>query len=147
MEMQYGADFDMVNMSMMMTMSSGGGKNDGINSLSSTNMNMGKESGVNMSMSSMSTNNNSFASRSTIVNTTDYETAQAIANKINEVFNGELSNASSESKSTTTSQSIGNAVRELVAKVDSKSPAMDIMTIVHTKIHPKLITAFNLALK
>jgi len=143
----YGVGFDMANMSMMMTMSSGGGKNDGINSLSSTNMNMGKESGVNMSMSSMSTNNNSFASRSTIVNTTDYETAQAIANKINEVFNGELSNASSESKSTTTSQSIGNAVRELVAKVDSKSPAMDIMTIVHTKIHPKLITAFNLALK
>ena len=49
-----------------------------------------------MSMSRMSMNNNSFASGSTIVNTTDYETAQAIANKINEVFNGELTNASSE---------------------------------------------------
>jgi len=56
-------------------------------------MNMGNEGGANISMSSMSMNDNSSASISTIVNTTDYETAQAIAKKINEVFNGELSNA------------------------------------------------------
>jgi gas vesicle protein len=147
----YGAGFDMTNMSMMITMGNrSSGRNDGMNSVSSTNMNVSNEGGADMSMSSMSINDNSSASSSTIVNTTDYETAQAIANKINEVFNGELTNASSETNSTTRSQSIDNidsAIRELVAKVDSKAPAMDIMTMAHTKIHPNLITAFNLALK
>ena len=138
----YGVDFDMTNMSMMMPMSNGG-VNDGTNNISPTNMNMGNEGGANMSMSRMVMN-------STIVNTIDYETAQAIANKINKVFNDELTNASSEMNSTTTGQSINNidsAIRELVAKVGSKAPAMDVMTIVHTKIHPNLIAVFNLALK
>lgn len=145
----YGVDFDMTNMSMMMAMSNGGG-NDGTNNISSTNMNMGNEGGANMSMSRMVMNDNSSASGSTIVNTIDYETAQAIANEINKVFNDELTNASSEMNSTTTGQSINNidsAIRELVAKVGSKAPAMDVMTIVHTKIHPNLIAVFNLALK
>lgn len=75
---------------------------------------------------------------------------EKVRSRLIEVFNGELSNASSETNSTTTSQSIDNiesAVRELVAKVDSKASAMDVMTIVYTKIHPNLITAFNLTLK
>jgi hypothetical protein len=145
----YGVDFDMTNMSMMMAMSNGGG-NDGTNNISSTNMNMGNEGGANMSMSRMVMNDNSSASGSAIVNTIDYETAQAIANKINKVFNDELTNASSEMNSTTTGQSINNidsAIRELVAKVGSEAPAMDVMTIVHTKIHPNLIAVFNLTLK
>lgn len=145
----YGVGFDMTNMSMMMTVSNDGGGNNGVNSLSSTNMNT-NVGGANMSMSSMSINDNSSASSSTMINTTDYETAQAIAKKINEVFNDELTNASSETNFTAPDQSINNidsAVTELLDKVDSKAPAMDIMTIVHTKIHPNLITVFNLALK
>jgi hypothetical protein len=147
----YGVGFDMTNMSMMMTMdSSNGGANDGMDSMSSTNMSMGNESGVDMSISGMSMNDNNSASGSILANNTDYETAQAIAKKINEVINGEIINASSETNSTTTSQStdnINSAVQELVVKVDSKAPPMDIMTIVHTKIHPNLITAFNLSLR
>jgi hypothetical protein len=147
----YGVGFDMTNMSMMMTMdNSNSGANDGMNSMSSTNMSMGNESGMDMSMSSMSMNDNSSASGSILTNNTEYETAQATAKKINEVFNDEIINTSSETKSTNTSHSIDNinsAVQELVAKVDSKAPPMDIMTIVHTKIHPNLITAFSLSLK
>ena len=147
----YGVGFDMTNMSMMMTMdSSNSGANDGMNSMSSTNMSMGNESGVDMSMSGMSMNDNNSVSDSILANNTDYETAQVIAKKINEVFNGEIINASSETNSTITSQSIDNinsGVQELVAKIDGKAPPMDIMTIVHTKIHPNLITAFNLSLK
>lgn len=146
----YGVGFDMTNMSMMMTVSNVGGGNDGMNSTSSTNMNIGNEGGANMSMSNMSMNNNSSASSLTIVNTTDYETAQAIVKKIKEVFNSELTNASSETNFMAPSQSIDNidsAVMKLLDKVDSKAPAMDIMTIVHTKVHPNLITAFNLTLK
>jgi hypothetical protein len=147
----YGVGFDMTNMSMMMTMdSSNGGANDGMDSMSSTNMSMGNESGVDMSISGMSMNDNNSASGSILANNTDYETAQAIAKKINEVINGEIINASSETNSMTTSQStdnINSAVQELVVKVDSKAPPMDIMTIVHTKIHPNLITAFNLSLR
>jgi len=141
----YAVGFDMTNMSMMMT----GSNNDGMNSMSSTNTSMGNEDGGNMSKGSMLMNNNT-NSGTFLVNITDYQTAQAIAMKIKEVFDGQLVDASSAASSGTTSQSndnLASAVQELINKVDSKASPIDVMTIVHTKLHPNLITAFNLELR
>jgi hypothetical protein len=41
-------------------------------------------------------------------------------------------------------KNIVTALQELITSINSRAPPMDIMTIVHTKIHPNLITAFDL---
>ncbi|MGH9978352.1 MAG: hypothetical protein ACRD8Z_21360 [Nitrososphaeraceae archaeon] len=138
----YAVGFDMTNMSMMMM----GSSNDGMNSMLTTNMSMGNESGDNMSTGSISMNNNNSASDTSLVNITEYQTAQAIAMKINEVFNSQLAGASSAAPGQSI-DNIASALQELMTRVDSKASPMNVMTIVHTKVHPNLLSAFNLNLR
>lgn len=130
----FAVGYDMANMSMMsMTM-------DGTN-----NMNMGGNSATdNMSMKDMS----NFDEK--LVNMTDYQTAQALAMRVQELFDSQILNSSLSKGSETVDQSINDisaALKELVADINGKSSPMDIMTIVHTKIHPNLQTAFGLQLE
>lgn len=128
----YEVGFDMTNMSMMMM----GNNSNGMNSMSS--MEMDGSSSSNMSMP-----NTSPTEGSDLVNITSYQTAQVLAKKVQELFNSQLTNASDDSQS---SDNIATALQELVNTIDNKSTPMDVMSIVHTKIHPNFINAFGLQL-
>jgi hypothetical protein len=141
-------EYDMTNMSMM-TMDGNNnnignnGRNDTANMHSMSTMNMGGGDD-NMSMEDMS------KSDGKLVNMTDYQTAQALAMKVQELFDDQIMTNSLSKGSESVDQSINNtstALKELVTSIDAKSSPMDIMTIVHTKIHPNLMTAFGLQLE
>ncbi len=147
----FAVGYDMTNMSMMM-MDDGNNSNNNTSSNSESDtsmhsmstMNMGGGSvGNNMSMDDMSNSDGK------LVNITDYQTAQALAMKVQELFDNQIMNSSLSEGSETVDQSINNvstALKELVTDINKKSSPMDIMTIVHTKIHPNLMTAFGLQL-
>ena len=130
----FAVGYDMANMSMMTMMM------DGTN-----NMNMGGNSAAdNMSMEDMSNSDEK------LVNMTDYQTAQVLAMRVQELFDNQILNSSLSKGSETVDQSINDisaALKVLVADINGKSSPMDIMTIVHTKIHPNLLTAFGLQLE
>jgi hypothetical protein len=144
----FAVEYDMTDMSMMTmggnnnnTSNTGGNDTTSMNSMMST-MNMG--GGDNMSMENMSNSNGQ------LVNITDYQTAQALAMKVQELFDGQIMTNSLSEGSQSVVQSINNtstALKELVTSIDAKSSPVDIMTIVHTKIHPNLMTAFGLQLE
>jgi hypothetical protein len=141
-------EYDMTNMSMM-TMDGNNnnignnGRNVTANMHSMSTMNMGGGDD-NMSMEDMP------KSDGKLVNMTDYQTAQALAMKVQELFDDQIMTNSLSKGSESVDQSINNtstALKELVTSIDAKSSPMDIMTIVHTKIHPNLMTAFGLQLE
>jgi hypothetical protein len=124
----YAVGFDMTNMSMMM--------GDGGGGMSS--MDMG---GMSMSMGDMST-----PQQYKLVNMTDYHTAKILAQKVQELFNNRLVNASISGTPATVTDDVTAAFQELSSSINDKASPMDIMMIVHTKIHPNLMTAFGLQL-
>jgi hypothetical protein len=143
----FAVEYDMTNMSMM-TMGGNNnnignnGGNDTANMHSMSTMNMGGKN--NMSMENMSNSDGK------LVNITDYQTAQALAMKVQELFDTQVMTNSLSEGSEPVDQSINNtstALKELVTSIDGKKSPMDIMTIVHTKIHPNLMTAFGLQLE
>jgi hypothetical protein len=140
-------EYDMTNMSMMAmdgnnnNIGNNGG-NDTANMHSMSTMNMGGDD--NMSMEDMS------KSDGKLVNIIDYQTAQALTMKVQELFDDQIMTNSLSEGSESVDQSINNtstALKELVTSIDAKSSPMDIMTIVHTKIHPNLMTGFGLQLE
>jgi hypothetical protein len=148
----YAVGFDMTNMSMMMG-------HDGSHSMGmeasnmSTNgmkqgsrpmtgdMKMGLEKGD--ASSSMQMDMMGSDQGSELVNLSDYQTAQALAVRAQEIFNSQLSNSSSNTQSL---NNIALALQDLVSTIDSKGTPMDVMMIVHTRIHPNFITAYGLQL-
>ena len=147
----FAVGYDMTNMSMMMTMVGNNNNNTNSDSENSTSMhsmstmNMGRGSvGDNKSIEDMSDSDDK------LVNITDYQTAQALAMKVQELFDNQIMNSSLAEGSEIVDQSINNvstALKELVTNIDRKSSPVDIMTIVHTRIHPNLMTAFGLQLE
>ncbi len=80
---------------------------------------------------------------SELVSNADYQTAQALAMRAQEIFDSQLSNSSSNTQSL---NNIASALQDLVSTIDSKGSPMDVMMIVHTRMHPIFITAFGLQL-
>ena len=161
----YEVGFDMTNMSMMMTGADGsnsmhmGGRMSSMESMvmgagnMSTNgmkqglqpmmgeMKMGMENGN--TTSSMRSDLMSPDQGSKLVNVADYQTAQALAVRAQEIFDSQLSSSSSNTQSL---NNIASALQDLVTTIDSKGAPMGVMMIVHTRIHPNFITAFGLQL-
>ena len=147
----FAVGYDMTNMSMMAMDGNNNNNDTGSNSRNDTSMHSmstmnigGGSGGDNKSMEDMSNSDGK------LVNITDYQTAKALAIKVQELFNSQIMNSSLSEGSETVDQSINNistALKELVTNIDGKSSPMDIMTIVHTKIHPNLMTAFGLQLE
>lgn len=150
----YAVGFDMTNMSMMMgpdgthSMDMGDGNmsthgmKQGLQPMMG-GMKMGIEKGNVSSQSSMHSDMMSSDQASKLVNVADYQTAQALAVRAQEIFNEQLSNSSSNTQSL---NNIASALQELVNTIDSKGTPMDVMMIVHTRIHPNFITAYGLQL-
>jgi hypothetical protein len=125
--------------------------------------NKGGSTNINMNMKGdagnggMSSNTTSAVAMTTtghntsiIKNITEYQTAQSLATKAQEIFNKDLKPVAATSNKVTAAS--GNAeiekdLSQLKTKIDNKAQFMDIMKLVHIKIHPTLITTYNLPLK
>ncbi|MGH9964479.1 MAG: hypothetical protein ACRD5E_06595, partial [Nitrososphaeraceae archaeon] len=142
----YAVDFDMTDMSNMVmigensSMPMSGMATSGDNNNSSTNM-------TSMNMSSAMMNMDSKVSKDySLINMTDFQSAQALAAKALEIFNTELRPIVPRNET----GFIGNlegGLTQLNDLIRNKASPMDIMTVVHTQIHPNLLEAFNLQLR
>jgi hypothetical protein len=155
----HAVDFDMTNMSNMvmmggrnssdlMTMSGMDDANNNINGNNSNkNMNMNMDSMNMSSISSLDMDNNIKSDRDySLVDVTDYQSAQALATKAQDIFNTELKPMAPNNSSAFITN-LENSFTELDDAIQSKSSPMDIMMKVHTQIHPNLLEAFNLPLR
>lgn len=104
------------------------------------NMNSTGNSGMTSNMATMTSSN-------TIKNVTDYQTAQSLAAKAQEVFNKNLKPIATSPKLTAANTGVEKDVNQLKAAIDNKASFNDIMKLVHIQLHPTLITAYNLQLK
>ena len=144
----YAVDFDMTNMSNMAMMSGNsssmvmsGMVNNSINN-SNSSISMGS-----MNMSSSTTNMDSNMNRNySLVDMTDYKSAQALATKAQEIFNTELKPIAPGNASAFITN-LENGITQLNNSIKNKASPMDVMMIVHTQIHPNLLEAFNLKLR
>ena len=120
----------------------------------------GNNSGTsNMNMQSMNTSSNAMTmpdhgseinTRYSLVNVSDYQSAQALATKASEVFNTNLKHVtmSNNNKNTTAFVTgLENGLTQLNDSIAKKASPLNVMTIVHTQIHPNLLEAFNLQLR
>jgi hypothetical protein len=83
-----------------------------------------------------------------IKNITEYQIAQSLAAKAQEVFNHNLKPIAPSAASTSAANTqIQKVLSQLKTAIDNKAPFMDIMKIVHAQLHPTLITAYHLPLK
>jgi hypothetical protein len=152
----YRVGFDMTNMSNMVMI----GNNSSPGSMVMNNPVTGNNSGPsNMNMQIMNT---SFSKMTTpqhvseknmgysLVNMSDYQSAQALAKKASEIFNTKLKHTtmSNNNKNVTAFvTSLENGLTQLNDSISKKASPQDIMMIVHTQIHPNLLEAFNLQLR
>jgi hypothetical protein len=143
----YAVDFDMTNMSNMAMMGGNSssmvmsGMVNNSNNNSNSNMNMGS---MNMS-STMNMDSNTNRNYS-LVDMTDYQSAQALAAKAQEIFNTELKPIAPGNVSAFITN-LENGITQLNNSIKNKASPMDVMMIVHTQIHPNLLEAFNLKLR
>jgi hypothetical protein len=117
---------------------------------SSMNMNNNMKTDANATMSSKMTagamttggNNNNAITK----NITEYQNAQLLAAKAQEVFNKNLKPIAPPNAASANTQ-LDKDLSQLKTAIDNKASFMDIMKIVHVQIHPLLITTYNLHLK
>ena len=146
----YAVDFDMTNMSNMVTMGNNSSSmtmdgmvdNNSNNDNSNSSMNMNS---MDMSSSTM-VNMDSKGRNYSFVDITDYQTAQALATKAQDIFKAELKPIAPGNSSAFV-VNLENSLTEVNNSIRNKASPMDVMMIVHTQIHPNLLGAFNLKLR
>jgi hypothetical protein len=148
----YAVDFDMTNMSNMAMM---GQSNNNMSTMTMSNMsNNGNDNDSNIEMNSM----NMSSSRtmvsmdvgggressiySSLVNMTDFQSAQALAAKALEIFNVELKPMAPNNSSAFITN-LENGLSKLNESISNKASPIDIMMIVHTQIHPNILQALT----
>jgi hypothetical protein len=157
----YAVDFDMTNMSNMVmngqdnnnmstmtmsNMSTNGNDNDSNKEMNSMNMSSSRTM-VGMDVGGGEEGSEScINSSSSLVNLTDYQSAQALAAKALEIFNTELRPIAPNNSSAVLTN-LENGLSKLNDSTRNKASPMDIMMIVHTQIHPNILQAFNLRLE
>lgn len=144
----YAVDFDMTNMSNMAMMSGNSSSMvmSGMvnNSINNSNSSMNMDS-TNMSSSAMNMDSNMNRNYS-LVDITDYQSAQALVTKAQEIFNTEFKLIAPGNTSIFITN-LENGITQLNNSIKNKASPMDVMMIVHTQIHPNLLGAFNLKLR
>src|ERR671919_907226 len=155
----YAVDFDMTNMSNMVM---NGQSNNNMSTMTMSNMNTnGNDNDSNKEMNSMNMSSSSTVvgmdvgggegsesgiNSSSLVNLTDYQSAQALAAKALEIFNTELRPIAPNNSSASLTN-LENGLTHLNDAIRNKASPMDIMMIVHTQIHPNILQAFNLRME
>ena len=155
----YAVDFDMTNMSNMPMTGQG---NNNMSTMTMSNMDTnGNDNDSNKEMNSMNISSSntvvgmdvgggegseSGINSSSLVNLTDYQSAQALAAKALEIFNTQFRPIAPNNSSALLTN-LENGLTDLNASIRNKAPSMDIMMIVHTQIHPNILQAFNLRME
>jgi hypothetical protein len=81
-----------------------------------------------------------------LVNVTDYQSAQALAKMALDIFNTELKDLAPTNKIESVTK-LEESLNQLSNMIDNKSSPIEVMTIGHTQVHPNLQAAFNLELQ
>jgi hypothetical protein len=97
-------------------------------------------------MSEMASMMDSSNANYTLVNITDYQSAQALATKAQEIFNNELKPLANRN-STDNIAKLENGLMELSNLIENKSSPMELVMVGHSLVHPSLQSAFNLQLQ
>jgi hypothetical protein len=152
----YQVGFDMTNMSNMVMPT----KNDNAVSIIMNNSSDGNKSATaNMSMnmkmhslnsssSAMAQHDNETNDRYSLVNVSDYQSAQALVEKASKIFNDKLKFTEIDNKNITGYiTNLENGLTQLNTLVTKKDSPLDVMVTVHTQIHPNLLEAFSLQLR
>ena len=147
----YAVDFDMTNMSNMVTMGNnsssmtmGGMVDNNRSNNNSSNSSMNMDS-MDMSSSTMMSMNSEGRNYS-LVDITDYQSAQTLATRAQDIFKTELKPIA-PGNSSAFAVNLENGLTQLNNAIKNKIPPMDLMMIVHTQIHPNLLETFNLKLR
>jgi hypothetical protein len=153
----YAVNFDMTNMSnMIMT----GSNNDSSMAMDNMTASEGNNSNSmnmefhNMSMESMHSSSSAMnddgsttdVNRNSLVNMSNYQSAQALSVKALDIFNTELKPII-PADATAFATNLENALIQLNNAIRNKSSPMDIMMIAHMQIHPNLLQIFGLGLQ
>jgi hypothetical protein len=125
-------DYDLTNMSNMV-----------MSNISHSALMMG-DSMKNSSMIKEKSGNN--MTNNIIVNLAEYQTAQALSDKAQRIFDEELNSVAATSFNVTTFINLENGLTNLRHAVNNNAAPMNVMMIVHTQIHPNLQKAYNLQL-
>jgi hypothetical protein len=129
--------------SMNMNASSGKGMSGMSMPSKGSSMNMNASSGKGMSGTALTNAMNQ--SPATIKNLTAYQTAESLAAVAQQVFDKNLKPIA-PANATNYNSNIANYLVQLKNAVNNKSSFMNVMELVHGKLHPTLITAYNLRL-
>jgi hypothetical protein len=110
------------------------------------NMTVNKHS-PNTSSSAMK-HGNEMNDRYSLVNVSDYQSAQALSVRASKIFNDKLKFTEISNKNATGYiTNLENGLTQLKNLVAKKDSPLDLMMIVHTQIHPNLLEAFSLQLR
>ena len=154
----YHVGFDMTNMSNMVMI----GNSSSPSSMVMNNPITRNNSGISdITMQSMNTSMNTSSSNImmqhdgemnmgySLVNMSDYQSAQALATKASEIFNTKLKITTMDNNKNVTAliTNLENGLIQLNEFISKKASPLDVMMIVHTQIHPNLLEAFNLELR
>ena len=151
----YQVGFDMANMSNMVMPD----MNDNVVPMvrnQSGDVNLSETGNMNMTMNKHSSNTSSSAikhgnemnDRYSLVNVSNYQSAQALSVKASKVFNDKLKFTEISNKNATGYiTNLENGLTQLNNLVAKKDSPLDLMMIVHTQIHPNLLEAFSLQLR
>lgn len=81
-----------------------------------------------------------------LVNVTDYQSAQALAKNALETYNNELKDLVS-TNNTDSAIKLEEGLKQLSNLINNKSSPIEVIMIGHTQVHPNLQAAFNLQLQ
>jgi hypothetical protein len=153
----YQVGFDMTNMSnMVMPNMNGNGNVVPMIRNQPSDVNLSDTGVMNMTVNKPSPNTTSSAmihgnemnDRYSLVNVSDYQSAQALSIKASNVFNDKLKFTEISNKNTTGYiTNLENGLTQLSNLIAKKDSPLNVMMIVHTQIHPNLLQAFSLQLR
>jgi hypothetical protein len=154
----YHVGFDMTNMSNMVMIEKNNNAvpmtvNNSVNGNNSATNNMNMN--MNINMHTMNTSSNTTTQHGgemsdgySVVNVSDYQTAQALTIKASEIFNNKLKSTNMNNKNITgLITNLENGLTQLNNLIAKKDSPLDVMMVVHTQIHPNLLEAFSLQLR
>lgn len=150
----YQVGFDMTNMSNMVMP----GKNGNTVPMVMNNLSDAKMSAIgnmNMTVRPLNTSSNALPQHDNemndgylLVNISDYQSAKALVIKASKIFNDKLRFTEINNKNITGYvTNLENGLTQLNNLIANRDSPMDVMMVVHTKIHPNLLEAFSLQLR
>jgi hypothetical protein len=123
----YGVNFDMTDMANMAI------NNENSSKMDHSTMNMSNGHALNE------------GNTDSIINMANYQSALGYANKLLDIFNKELKPIlTSKDESPILSTNLENGIIHLINSIEHRATPIEIMTIVHSQIHPNLVEAFDL---